>query len=379
MNLIACAAAWLALGVVGIALWAVDRARARRLRRREQLLQTRECKMREVAHDLIGASRDAPAAVCRVLDQALRELSPAIDGVLVCKREEQTLCCVYASGARCEYFRDARLSLERDDSPLTQAALQCLRVASHGPRQALIPGDRAFLAVPLHEGAQAVGVLYVSSSTADTLEVEESIVTLATLAVSAYQLACDRELDRERATIDALTNLLTPGAFHARLLEAIARPSTRRAALLFIDADNFKPCNDTLGHDTGDAILRTLARILAANAGSQALVGRKGGDEFCVLLSESSKIEATARAESIRKAVETYDFDALLDGKKLPCPLTASIGVSVFPIDAKTADALIETADAAMYHGKKRGRNRVCFYDVAGNLVDIDRAQSVFL
>lgn len=335
--------------------------------------------MREVAHDLIGASRESPAAVCRVLDQAVREISPAIDNVLFCKREDQTLRCMYASGARCEYFRDARLSLERDESALTQAALQCRRVASRGPQRPVIPGDRAFLAVPMHEGAQAEGVFYVSSSTADTLDVEEAVVTLATLAVSAYQLACDRELDRQRATIDALTNLLTPGAFRTRLLEAIARPNTRRPALLFIDVDNFKPCNDTLGHDAGDVILRTLARILAASAGSESLVGRKGGDEFCVLLPESSKTQAVQRAENIRKAVESYDFNALLDGKKLPCPITASIGVSMYPVDANTAETLLETADAAMYHGKKRGRNRVCFYDVAGNLAEVDRAQPALL
>lgn len=374
MNLVALGVAWVALIAVWIALWTADRARIRRSRRREHLLQARECKMREVAHDLIGASRESPAAVCRVLDQAVREISPAIDNVLFCKREEQTLRCMYASGARCEYFHDARLSLERDDSPLTEAALQCRRIASRGSRRPVIPGDRAFLAVPMREGAQAEGVFYVSSSTADTLDVEDSIVTLATLAVSAYQLACDRELDRQRATIDPLTNLLTPGAFRTRLLEAIARPAMRHPALLFIDADHFKPCNDTLGHDAGDIILRALARILAASAGSGSLVGRKGGDEFCVLLTECSKTEAVERAENIRKAVATYDFDALLDGKKLPCQITASIGVSVFPVDAKTAETLLETADAAMYHGKKRGRNRVCFYDVAGNLADVDRA-----
>jgi diguanylate cyclase (GGDEF)-like protein len=376
MHLIALGIAWIALVAAGIALWTTDRVRARRSRLHEQSLRERECKIREVAHDLIGASRESPAAVCRVLDQAVREISPAIDSVLFCKREEETLRCMYASGARCEYFHDTRLSLERDASPLTEAALQCRRVASHGPQRPVIPGDRAFLAVPMCEGSQTEGVFYVSSSTADTFEFEESIVTLATLAVSAYQLACDRDLDRQRATIDALTALLTPGAFRMRLLEATTRPTLRHPALLFIDADNFKPCNDSLGHDAGDIILRALARILVASAGSDSLVARKGGDEFCVLLTDCSKTEAIERAERIRKAVETYDFDALLDGKKFPCRITASIGVSMFPVDANTAETLLASADAAMYHGKKRGRNRVCFYDVEGNLADLERANS---
>jgi diguanylate cyclase (GGDEF)-like protein len=376
MNLVALDVAWIALIAAWIALWTTDRARVHRARLHELRLQERECKMREVAHDLIGASRESPVAVCRVLDQAVREISPAIDNVLFCKREDETLRCMYASGASCEYFRDTRLSLERDDSPLTQAALQRRRIDTRGPRRPVIPGDRAFLAVPMCEGAQAEGVFYVSSSTADTLEVEESIVTLATLAVSAYQLACDRDLDRQRATIDALTNLLTPGAFRTRLLEAISRPTIRRPALLFIDADNFKPYNDSLGHQAGDIILRALARILVTSAGSKSLVARKGGDEFCVLLTECTKTEAVERAEAIRKAVEMYDFDALLDGMKLPYRITASIGVSMFPGDAKTAETLLATADAAMYHGKKRGRNRVCFYDVDGNLADLERANS---
>jgi diguanylate cyclase (GGDEF)-like protein len=363
-------ASWGAFLIAGCAFLLADRMRTRRFRLRERLIEARERDIRTVARDLIGASRVSRLAVCRVLDQAVRSLAPSIDAVLFTECEHDTLRCTYASGKRVEYFRGARLSPERDDSPLIQAMTRRHRVASRGLQQAAVPGDRAFLAVPMLDNAETIGVFYVASTSVDAFDVEDSIMTLVELAVSTYQLARDREIDREKATIDALTGLLTPAFFRMRLTEALANTATHRLSLLYIDADNFKPCNDTFGHSTGDIVLRAFADILHANAGPEALVGRNGGDEFCVLLLGVSKTEAIDCAEHLRKAVQNYAFDDLLEGKRLARPITASIGVAAFPADARTTTALLKAADEAMYHGKQRGRNRVAFYDVAGQLAE---------
>ncbi|HTV74138.1 MAG TPA: GGDEF domain-containing protein [Candidatus Acidoferrales bacterium] len=365
---------WASLFAAAAGLVAVDRRRDRRLLLRMRLLEAREDGMRRVARELIAASRESPTAVCEALDRAVRALSPAIDVALFAERDGEALRCTYTSGQRAEYFQEARLPLDDQASALAQAALKGHRVASFGLQKPLIPGDRAFLAVPMVEDATTIGVFYVASTTVDSFDVEESIVTLVDLAVSAYQLALDREIDRERATIDALTGLLTPRAFRTRLYDTAAEVQHHpdaHLALLFIDTDHFKSCNDTLGHAAGDVILRALAQIFAANAGSESIVGRNGGDEFCILLAGVTKTEAIRRAERIRRAVENYPFEAILDGQVPRHAITTSIGVSAYPTDAKDAQLLLETADAAMYHSKKRGRNRVSFYDLSATLTDL--------
>jgi diguanylate cyclase (GGDEF)-like protein len=374
MSISVLAISWLGVIAAAIALLAVDRGRQRRFGLRLRLVEAREEAMRRIARELIASSRESPTAVCQTLDRAVRALAPAIDVVLFAERDGDALRCTYTSGSRAEYFQEARLSLEDQESALTQAATKGHRVASFGLQKPLIPGDRAFLAVPMVADAATIGVFYVGSTSVDSLDVEESIVTLVDLAVSAYQLALDREIDRERATIDALTGLLTPRAFRTRLYDASAevlRLQDARLALLFLDTDNFKACNDTLGHAAGDVILRALAQIFAANAGSESIVARNGGDEFCILLAGVTKTEAIRRAERIRRAVEQYPFEAILDGQVPRRAITTSVGVSVYPADAKDAQLLLETADAAMYHSKKRGRNRVSFYDLSGTLTDL--------
>jgi diguanylate cyclase len=215
-------------------------------------------------------------------------------------------------------------------------------------------------------------VFYAASSTAPSLTNEDEIVTLADLATPAYKVALDRQSDRQKATVDSLTGLLTPRAFRAELanLISIARAQAdARLCLLYIDTDHFKLCNDTLGHAAGDEVLRSLARLFAGLAGPEALVSRNGGDEFCILFHSMTKSDAVRRAERIRGAVEAYPFGRAL-GTPLPRPLTTSIGVASYPSDASGWEELLERADQAMYHSKRRGRNRVSFFGLAGNAVD---------
>jgi GGDEF domain-containing protein len=166
-----------------------------------------------------------------------------------------------------------------------------------------IPGDRSFLALPIVDDGQCSALFYAASASPGRLEPEEDVVTLVDLATPAYRVAVDRETDRQKATVDALTGLLTPRAFRAELADCVSIASVHpdaRLSLLYIDADNFKLCNDTLGHAAGDLVLRTLARLFAASAGPDAIVARNGGDEFCILYSAITKSDAVRRAERIR-------------------------------------------------------------------------------
>ena len=159
---------------------------------------------------------------------------------------------------------------------------------------------------------------------------------------------------------DALTELPNRLLLSDRLTRSIAlsRRYHRRLAVLFIDCDKFKHINDTLGHAIGDQVLRSIAKRLTACVRESDTVSRHGGDEFLILLSEVDHADdAGLIAEKIVQSVSEPHHIA---GHELQ--LTVSVGVSLYPEDGQDAQSLIMHADAAMYHAKKSGRNRVGFY-----------------
>jgi diguanylate cyclase (GGDEF)-like protein/PAS domain S-box-containing protein len=164
---------------------------------------------------------------------------------------------------------------------------------------------------------------------------------------------------------DPLTNLPNRIFLHGRLEQAIefARREQKQVAVMFIDLDNFKRINDTLGHRIGDALLEQVAGRLTENVHGSQVVGRLGGDEFIVVITGNNvSTTATAMAERILESVcrpYTVEDYQLHSG--------ASIGIAIYPADGNSADTLMKHADAAMYHAKSRGRNTFEFFSQAIN------------
>ncbi|MEZ5840964.1 MAG: EAL domain-containing protein [Hyphomicrobiales bacterium] len=159
------------------------------------------------------------------------------------------------------------------------------------------------------------------------------------------------------AHYDVLTRLANRVAFHEATEAALAGLGDRELALLFVDLDNFKIVNDTLGHGVGDALLAAVARRISLCAG-EALVGRLGGDEFGVLVTEGQQpSEAAGLAATICEALQA-PFD--IEGHSLF--VGACIGIAVAPQDGTTSASLIEHADLALYRAKSVGRNEFRFY-----------------
>jgi diguanylate cyclase (GGDEF)-like protein len=159
---------------------------------------------------------------------------------------------------------------------------------------------------------------------------------------------------------DALTGLPNRAMFQeqARKLIAHAGRHGRRAALLFIDLDNFKQVNDSLGHGIGDALLKAAGERILRAMREEDLVARLGGDEFCILLSEvSGPSDAAAVAQKLMAAL-TENFRI---GER-EMYVTASIGIGCFPEDGGDADTLLMHADVAMYRAKDQGRNGYQFF-----------------
>jgi diguanylate cyclase (GGDEF)-like protein/PAS domain S-box-containing protein len=159
---------------------------------------------------------------------------------------------------------------------------------------------------------------------------------------------------------DFLTGLPNRMLLQERFSRAIgqAQRHHKQVAVLFVDLDYFKTINDSLGHDIGDRLLQSVAERLVSCVRSTDTVCRQGGDEFVILLAEIEHHRDAAQiAEKLLAALLAPHF---IDGNELH--VTLSIGISIYPDDAATAEAVMQNADAAMYHAKAKGRNNYQFY-----------------
>lgn len=165
----------------------------------------------------------------------------------------------------------------------------------------------------------------------------------------------------ELATFDALTGLVNRRIIHQALADGLQAGTV---ALLFVDLDRFKAVNDTLGHGTGDRLLKEVAvrlrDVVVETAGHRALAGRLGGDEFAVVLRDTGAEEAVRVGEAL---ISRLSCPYVLGEKT--ATIGASVGMAVGPSDGDTVEALMRAADLALYDVKGKGRGRVRHYDRA--------------
>ena len=188
------------------------------------------------------------------------------------------------------------------------------------------------------------------------LEANENLVVAAvqlqTMAETAEHVALQMSFKAER---DFLTGLPNRALLTDRLAQsiALARRHRKRVALMFLDLDNFKEINDSLGHSVGDQLLQSLAKRLEACVRHSDTVSRQGGDEFVVLLSEIEAARDAARAAE--KLLKAMAEPHCIGDHRLN--ITLSIGISIYPDDGDEVEAVLSNADIAMYHAKKGGGN----------------------
>jgi diguanylate cyclase (GGDEF)-like protein len=159
------------------------------------------------------------------------------------------------------------------------------------------------------------------------------------------------------AETDDLTGVLNMRGFAIAASRLVAQASRydRPVTVLMIDSDNLKAVNDTYGHDAGNLLLRQLARVIQAELRVSDVLARYGGDEFIVLLPETSPEGAVLVAERIREEMAAMPLDT--GGQQVQC--TVSIGAASLPGDGVSLDAIVARADRAMYQAKSGGRNKV--------------------
>lgn len=168
------------------------------------------------------------------------------------------------------------------------------------------------------------------------------------------------ETSLQLAYFDALTELPNRRNFHERLdqMVAICRRSGSQMALFYLDLDHFKNINDTLGHGAGDMLLKTVAQRLSSCLSRETdVVARLAGDEFAIIIPDTSRDSAAVVAEKIICAAR----QSLLIGDKELKP-TLSVGISLFPQDSTHPEELVKFADIALYKAKEQGKNTFRFY-----------------
>ncbi|MGE5707765.1 MAG: diguanylate cyclase [Bacteroidota bacterium] len=229
------------------------------------------------------------------------------------------------------------------------------------PPEAFLERYQSLLAVPILSEDRVLGVITLlhREQKAFTQADQRLLTILASQAAVAIKNAKLYHATQQLAITDGLTGVYNRRYFQ-RQLEAELQRAPRYGypiALIILDVDYFKRFNDTHGHLLGDQILRSLAQILRESVRETDLVARYGGEEFAVILPETNAEQAVEVAERIRKNVAEHSFWGRAHA---PVSVTVSIGIAANPTANLSAEELIGQADAALYHAKQTGRDRIC-------------------
>jgi diguanylate cyclase (GGDEF)-like protein/PAS domain S-box-containing protein len=202
------------------------------------------------------------------------------------------------------------------------------------------------------------------------LKTPEGFIVLAAIRDVTERKHYEAQLEY-LTTHDGLTNLPNRNLLIDRLSQAIlyAKRNQRKAAVLFIDLDNFKVINDSLGHDLGDRLLKIIGERLTICVRANDTVARQGGDEFVIVLTDLAESEdAGNMAEKIQVTLnQPLQIDQHTFG------ISCSIGISIYPKDGKDAQALLKNADAAMFRVKEQGRAAFQFFTAELNNSIVER------
>lgn len=222
---------------------------------------------------------------------------------------------------------------------------------------ALFTGARNLVVTPLFAEGGCVGALVFEHGARRGSRIERRLLTIIERFASHTALAMRNAMLLEKvqlaASTDALTGIANRRTFEDALQREIARSGRNGepVSLVMLDLDHFKVLNDTYGHQTGDDVLRDVARVLSERCRDMDIAARYGGEEFTVILPNCAAEEAMASATRL--------WQALGADANLTVPITVSAGVATFPDNARNGEDLIYAADKALYEAKNAGRDRV--------------------
>jgi diguanylate cyclase (GGDEF)-like protein/PAS domain S-box-containing protein len=222
------------------------------------------------------------------------------------------------------------------------------------------PATDGYLCIPMMAQSEAIGVLHLTQP--QNVKMTETMQRMAVTMSEHIAMALSNLRLHETLRSQSIRDPLT-GLFNRRFMEESLELEIRRASrnqrplgMIMTDLDHFKYFNDNFGHEAGDLLLKELGTLLRGNIRGEDIACRYGGEEFTLILPEGSGTVTLQRAEFFREAIQRLDIHY----RSQPLGrITASMGVAIFPDHGRTAKALIEAADKALYRSKSGGRNRV--------------------
>ncbi len=251
----------------------------------------------------------------------------------------------------------AWLQKENDPIDLKQLdSLPQLKGLWQVDRERIIASELEFLH-PIKSRGRLIGILGLGKKKSNGLYLSEDIELIKSMSSQAGIIIDNARVHAQAITwahTDGLTELYNHRHFHERLDQEIARGSRFGSvfSLVMLDLDHFKTFNDNYGHLAGDDVLRRVGQCIQSSIRSIDMAFRYGGEEFTVILPGTKLGDAYKAAERIRNTIEAKASTGTI-------PVTASLGVSTWPIDGMTKQDIIGRADSALYQAKQAGRNRV--------------------
>ena len=223
-----------------------------------------------------------------------------------------------------------------------------------------VPGfleTKSEMCVPLIFFGEKLGVLALDRASDNGFDQDEiqPLESVADICAAAIQNANNFERMKELAYVDGLTGIFNRRYFEMRIAEELERAVRfmGRMSVIMVDIDHFKRLNDEFGHLLGDEVLRGVSNILKQQLRKVDMVSRYGGEEFAIIIPETTGANALVVAEKLRRQIESHPFPGV------PRPVTISCGVADYPSHGNIRDELVAAADGALYQAKQAGRNRV--------------------
>ncbi|QOP40448.1 EAL domain-containing protein [Sulfurimonas marina] len=217
------------------------------------------------------------------------------------------------------------------------------------------------------------GETYISETSIVAIKKDDEITNYIAISSDISHKKEQEQIINNLAYYDALTKLPNKILFQERFENyvSLAKRHQKQIALLFIDLDNFKNINDTLGHLVGDQFLKDAAMRIKSILREEDTVGRFGGDEFAILVQNWHSLSSLGTLA--QKIIDIFKQPFLLESTEFFSG--ASIGISIYPDDAQTYDEMVRLADTAMYHVKNQGKNNYEFYSSSMNTSIAEKMQ----
>lgn len=347
-------------GLSAMLMWQLTDERRKRERDKEKVLREHEALYHlGLIIESIDSMKDAGYAI---VDYATKLLNMPAGSMAVFDEKQEVMRLIAAKGFSDQFKKT-------DEWPLRKGGLTSRVFNASGPifineldktdnLNTLLSKEsvRSVLAAPLMVEGRIIGILYLNDFRPRQIR-EEDISIFSIISIYAA-LTIERvksiEDMRMLTIIDGLTGLYNHRYIMEQLQKEYQRANRHNThfSVIMLDIDKFKPYNDSFGHLEGNKVLKGVASIFRKNSRVTDVVGRFGGEEFCIIVPELTMNEALNYAQKLLGKVATYNFPNR--------NITLSAGIATFPTDGKSPLELLEKADKYLYEAKNAGRNRVC-------------------